>query len=62
MASLALFFIAGGVLLELICIIDAINDGTLVYRSAARQMTLPPARILHWAKRAFEGKYLRRYR
>jgi hypothetical protein len=47
---------------EMICIIDAINDGTLVYRSAARQVTLPRARILRWAKRAFEWKYLRRYR
>jgi sulfide:quinone oxidoreductase len=47
---------------ELICIIDAINDGTLVYRSTSRQMTLPRARIFHWAKRAFEWKYLRRYR
>ena len=47
---------------ELICIIDAIDHGTLVFRNARRQIILPSTRLLHWAKRFFEGVYLRKYR
>jgi len=47
---------------ELICIIDAIDKGTLVFRNASRQIILPPSRLFHWAKRLFEGNYLRKYR
>lgn len=47
---------------ELICIIDAIDHGTLVFRNASRQIILPPSRLFHWAKRWFEGVYLRSYR
>lgn len=47
---------------ELLCIIDAIDHGTLVYRSPQRQVVLPSARVFHWAKRWFEGRYLRQYR
>ena len=47
---------------ELLCIIDAIDHGTLVYRSPQRQIVLPPSRVFHWAKRWFEGRYLRQYR
>ncbi len=47
---------------ELMCIIDALAHGTLVYRSANRQIILPPSRFWHWMKRGFEGLYLRKYR
>jgi sulfide:quinone oxidoreductase len=47
---------------ELICIIDAIDHGTLVFRSPERQIILPSSRLFHWAKRYFEGVYLRKYR
>ena len=47
---------------ELICIIDAIDHGTLVFRNARHQFILPPSRIFHWVKRWFEGVYLRNYR
>jgi sulfide:quinone oxidoreductase len=47
---------------ELICIIDAIDHGTLVFRNASRQIVLPPSRLFHWLKRWFEGIYLRKYR
>ena len=47
---------------ELMCIIDALAHGTLVYRSPNRQIILPPSRFWHWMKRGFEGLYLRKYR
>ena len=47
---------------ELLCIIDAIDHGTLVFRNAQRQIILPSSRLFHWAKRFFEGAYLRKYR
>ena len=47
---------------ELICIIDALNQGTLVWRTPQRNIILPPSRLFHWAKRGFERLYLRRYR
>ncbi|NMM38022.1 MAG: FAD-dependent oxidoreductase [Glaciimonas sp.] len=47
---------------ELICIIDAINHGTLVWRTPKRTIILPSTRLLHWAKRWFEATYLRKYR
>ncbi len=47
---------------ELVCIIDAIDHGTLVFRNARRQIILPSSRLFHWAKRWFEGAYLRNYR
>jgi len=47
---------------ELICIIDAISQGTLVWRTPARNFILPPSRLFHWAKRWFEGIYLKQYR
>ncbi len=47
---------------ELICIIDALNQGTLVWRTPRRNLILPSSRVFHWAKRAFERLYLRRYR
>lgn len=47
---------------ELVCIIDAIDHGTLVFRNTQRQMILPSSRLFHWVKRWFEGGYLRKYR
>ncbi len=51
-----------GFKVELMCIIDALGEGTLVYRNAQRQTVLPPLRAMHWTKRAFERRYLRQYR
>jgi sulfide:quinone oxidoreductase len=47
---------------ELICIVDSLNSGTLIYRDPKRSWMLPPSRLLHWAKRYFEGHYLRQLR
>ncbi len=47
---------------ELICIIDALDHGTLVFRNEQRQIILPSTRLFHWAKRYFEGVYLKKYR
>jgi len=47
---------------ELVCIVDAIEHGTLIWRTPERNWLLPPTRLLHWAKRAFERHYLRQYR
>ncbi|OGA98390.1 MAG: pyridine nucleotide-disulfide oxidoreductase [Burkholderiales bacterium RIFCSPHIGHO2_12_FULL_69_20] len=47
---------------ELICIVDAINQGTLIWRTPDRNWLLPSTRLLHWAKRGFEWNYLRQYR
>ena len=53
---------AAGFKVELICIVDALNQGSLVYRSEQRNLLLPSLRLFHWAKRLFEWKYLRAYR
>jgi sulfide:quinone oxidoreductase len=47
---------------ELVCIVDAINHGTLIWRTPERNWLLPSTRLLHWAKRGFEWNYLRQYR
>jgi sulfide:quinone oxidoreductase len=47
---------------ELICIVDTVDSGILVYRDTKRSWLLPPSRIFHWAKRFFEGHYLRAFR
>jgi len=47
---------------ELACIIDALGTGTLVWRTKERNLLLPPMRLMHWAKRGFERRYLGRYR
>ena len=47
---------------ELICIVDALDRGILVYRDEKRALMLPSCRLMHWAKRFFEWVYLRRYR
>jgi sulfide:quinone oxidoreductase len=47
---------------ELLCIIDSLDKGMLVYRGEKRSMALPSMRPLHWAKRYFEKSYLRHFR
>jgi sulfide:quinone oxidoreductase len=47
---------------ELICIVDTLSKGILVYRNEKRAMVLPPLRLMHWAKRVFEWLYLRSLR
>ena len=46
---------------ELICIIDALVEGTLVWRTPKRNIILSSSRVFHWAKRGFERLHLRRY-
>ncbi len=43
---------------ELICIVDSISTGVLVYRDMKRAITLK-CRLFHWAKLLFERLYLR---
>ncbi len=47
---------------ELICIVDTQDTGILVFRNEKRSIFLPPLKIFHFAKRIFEGMYLRPYR
>jgi sulfide:quinone oxidoreductase len=47
---------------ELICIVDALDSGILVYRSENWNIVLPRLRLFHWLKKAFESAYLRPYR
>ena len=47
---------------ELLCIIDSLDKGILVYRGEKRSLALPSMRALHWTKRIFERIYLRRLR
>jgi len=46
---------------ELLCIIDSLDKGILVYRGEKHSMALPSMRPLHWAKRYFEKTYLRHF-
>jgi sulfide:quinone oxidoreductase len=47
---------------ELICIVDTLKSGILVYRGPSRNFVSPQTRLFHWAKRAFEKQYVRAYR
>jgi sulfide:quinone oxidoreductase len=47
---------------ELICIVDTLDKGILVYRDERRSILLPPMKLFHWAKRVFEGFYLKSFR
>lgn len=47
---------------ELVCIVDTLDRGLLVTRKGDAGRALPPLRLMHWAKAAFEKRYLRRYR
>ena len=51
-----------GFKVELACIIDSLDAGTLVTRSNTGTLLLPATRLLHWSKRLFEWWYLRKYR
>lgn len=46
---------------ELMCIIDSLTAGSLVWRTPQRNIVLPPSRLFHWLKRGFERHYIRRY-
>lgn len=46
---------------ELICIVDTLDKGILVYRDEKRTMVFP-SRFMHWAKRFFEWWYVRKLR
>ena len=47
---------------ELMCIVDTRSKGIFVSRSEKGGTVLPPCKLFHWAKRAFEWNYLRQYR
>ncbi len=47
---------------ELFCIVDTLKHGILIRRTEKGATLLPPCRVLHFAKRAFEWLYLRQYR
>ena len=47
---------------ELMCIVDKRNSGTLITRSETGGVMLPLGIIGHWTKRFFEWMYLRQYR
>ncbi len=44
---------------ELICIVDTLDKGMMVYRSESRSLLLPAMRAMHWAKSFFEKRYMR---
>lgn len=46
---------------ELVCIVDTLNSGVMVYRTLERSFVLPNP-LWHVAKRAFEWRYLQHYR
>lgn len=47
---------------ELFCIIDTLSHGVLIKRTESGTFMLPPLRIMHYAKRFFEGIYLKQYK
>ncbi len=47
---------------ELICIVDMLDAGVLVYRSEKFNFVSPKLRVFHWLKGLFEGYYLRHFR
>jgi sulfide:quinone oxidoreductase len=46
---------------ELVCIVDAYDTGMLAARTERYSLVLPASPAFHWAKRAFERIYLRRF-
>lgn len=46
---------------ELICIVDTLDKGILVFRNLKRTIVFP-CKLFHYAKRFFEWAYLRKYR
>ena len=47
---------------ELVCIVDTVDSGILVYRDPNKNVVLPPSRLFTWAKRWFESNYLKTIR
>lgn len=47
---------------ELICIIDTLDKGTMVYRDPKRNWMVPMWQLGHWSKSLFEGHYLKAFR
>ncbi|MCZ2440807.1 MAG: FAD-dependent oxidoreductase [Burkholderiales bacterium] len=47
---------------ELACIVDSLDRGTLIWRTPKRNWLLPSSPVFHWVKRSFERRYLQRYR
>jgi len=47
---------------ELLCIIDTLSHGIFIKRNTKGATFLPPLRIMHYAKRFFEKRYLKQYR
>lgn len=47
---------------ELVCIVDSLSHGMMIKRTEKSGFTLPPCRLMHYAKRFFERWYLRQYR
>lgn len=47
---------------ELICIVDTLDAGMLVFRNPSINFVGPKMKIFHWLKRFFEGWYLRTFR
>ena len=47
---------------ELVCIVDTLDAGILVFRNPRFNLVLPRLKIFHWMKQVFETRYLKRYR
>jgi len=47
---------------ELLCIVDTLSHGIFIKRNAKGATFFPPLRIMHYAKRFFEKRYLKQYR
>lgn len=47
---------------ELICIVDTLSSGTMVYRDTKRNLQFPMSVFGHWSKRWFERHYLKAFR
>lgn len=47
---------------ELICIVDTLTSGTIVYRDPKRSILFPMSIFGHWSKRIFETHYLKAFR
>ena len=47
---------------ELVCIVDSLDSGMVVYRSERFNMVTPRSIVFHWLKRAFEKHYLKVFR
>jgi len=47
---------------ELLCIVDAIDRGMVVWRTEKHNWVFPSSVAFHWLKRLFEWWYLRQYR